>query len=115
TIPFGPVLTDKKDVELYIRRAQAALLSPQIPHEEFWTKKEKELKTGPRAFDFSRNVVCVHVSDPDLTELSFVDLPGLIQNSNDQDISLVKELVVDAISRPNTLILVTIPMSGNLI
>ncbi|KAG6914012.1 hypothetical protein DXG01_002930, partial [Tephrocybe rancida] len=111
TQQFGPIITDKKDVELWIRRAQAAILNPSIPESEYLEKTEKDLKQGTRALQFSKNVVCVHVSDPELTDLSFIDLPGLIQNSNDEDIALIRDLVVDAISGSNTLILVTIPMS----
>ncbi|KAG6830083.1 hypothetical protein H0H87_009296 [Tephrocybe sp. NHM501043] len=114
TTQFGPLITDRKDVEIWIRRAQAAILNPNVAETEFLTKTEKELKKSSNALQFSKNVVCVHVSDPDLTDLSFVDLPGLIQNSNDDDITLIKDLVVDAISGSNTLILVTIPMSDDM-
>ncbi|KAG6830725.1 hypothetical protein H0H92_015004 [Tricholoma furcatifolium] len=107
--------TDKKDVEVWIRRAQAALLNPLVPNGDFLNKSHSDLKTFKHAFRFSKNVVCVHVSDPDLTDLSFIDLPGLIQNSeNDDDILLVKDLVVKSISDPNTLILVTIPTSDDM-
>ncbi|KAG6877110.1 hypothetical protein C0993_010223 [Termitomyces sp. T159_Od127] len=114
TTQFGSVITDKKDVEIWIRRAQAAILNPAAPHSDFFDKTERELKRRSNALQFSKNVVCVHVSDPDLTDLSFIDLPGLIQNSNDEDISLIRNLVVNAISGSNTLILVTIPMSDDM-
>ncbi|KAH0580177.1 hypothetical protein H2248_001700 [Termitomyces sp. 'cryptogamus'] len=111
---FGPTITDKKDVEIWIRRAQAALLNPLLSHSDFFDKTEKELKKRSNALQFSKNVVCVHISDPDLTDLSFIDLPGLIQNSNDEDITLIRNLVVNAVSGSNTLILVTIPMSDDM-
>ncbi|KAG6901313.1 hypothetical protein C0995_013794 [Termitomyces sp. Mi166 len=114
TTQFGPIITDKKDVEIWIRRAQAALLNPLVPHNDFFNKTDKDLKKRPNALQFSKNVVCVHITDPDLTDLSFIDLPGLIQNSDDEDIALIKNLVVDAISGSNTLILVTIPMSDDM-
>jgi hypothetical protein len=37
---------------------------------------------------------------------------GLIQNADQNVINLVQELVVSEIRRENTLILITIPMSG---
>ncbi|KAG6904537.1 hypothetical protein DXG01_009197, partial [Tephrocybe rancida] len=83
TQQFGPIITDKKDVELWIRRAQAAILNPSIPESEYLEKTEKDLKQGTRALQFSKNVVCVHVSDPELTDLSFIDLPVAITTSLD--------------------------------
>ncbi|KAG6887566.1 hypothetical protein C0992_011789 [Termitomyces sp. T32_za158] len=114
TTQFGPDITEKRDVEIWIRRAQAAILNPLISPRDFFDKTERELKRRSNELQFSKNVVCVHISDPDLTDLSFIDLPGLIQNSNDDDISLIRNLVVNAISGSNTLILVTIPMSDDM-
>ena len=37
---------------------------------------------------------------------------GLIQNAEQRDIDIVKNLVVDYISEPRTIILVTIPAGG---
>jgi hypothetical protein len=78
---FGPEITDKKVVELWLRRAQAAILSPHITNsEEFYKKTEAELKsltkTDKNMLPFSKDVVVVNVKDPKLTDLSFVDLPG---------------------------------------
>ena len=39
---------------------------------------------------------------------------GLIQNDDQEVLDLVRELTEDYISRLNTIILTTIPMSGNL-
>ena len=38
---------------------------------------------------------------------------GLIQNDDQEVLDLVRELTETYISRPNTIILTTIPMSGN--
>jgi hypothetical protein len=78
---FGPEITDKKVLELWLRRAQAAILSPHITKsEEFYKKTEDELrslaKTDKNILPFSKDVVVVNVKDPKLTDLSFVDLPG---------------------------------------
>lgn len=77
---FGPPITDKNTVETWLRRAQAAILCPHIPTEQFLTKTEAELrrltKTDKEMLSFSKNVVHVDVKDPELADLSFVDLPG---------------------------------------
>ncbi|TFK32039.1 P-loop containing nucleoside triphosphate hydrolase protein [Crucibulum laeve] len=118
TLAFGAEITDKAQVEIWLRRAQAAVLSPHLSPEDFYTKTEAELKhataTDDKMLTFSKNVVCVHVNDPDVTDLSFIDLPGLIQNSDPQAIDLVRDLVVSHIKGENTLILITIPMSDDL-
>ena len=88
-IPFGPVITDKKDVEERIRRAQRAILNPSISHEIFLSgkhtgllyKKQKKRKKGldvdldgGSELSFSKNCVYLELSGPDLTDLSFCDL-----------------------------------------
>ena len=77
-IPFGPIITDRKDVELWIRRAQAAILSPHLSSTEFHTKSLTDLRSrnDPQMLPFSTNVVHVEIKDPDVTDLSFIDLPG---------------------------------------
>jgi vacuolar protein sorting-associated protein 1 len=77
---FGPPITDKESVELWLRRAQAAILSPHVEHNEFYKKTFEELqavmRTDQNVLPFSKNVIQVEVKDPDLTDLSFIDLPG---------------------------------------
>ncbi|KAJ7025176.1 P-loop containing nucleoside triphosphate hydrolase protein [Mycena alexandri] len=116
-IPFGPTITDKRAVELWLRRAQAAILSPHLEPQDFWTKTENELRNPPpdaQRLPFSKNAVVVDLSDPKITDLSFVDLPGLIQNERPEVIEVVRDLAVSRITRQNTLILVTIPMSDDI-
>lgn len=78
--PFSPLLSSKGDVEIWLRRAQAAILSPHKPQESFRTMHYQELrdliKSDTNMLKFSRNVVVVDIQDPDGTDLSFVDLPG---------------------------------------
>ncbi|KAJ6632403.1 P-loop containing nucleoside triphosphate hydrolase protein [Mycena sp. CBHHK59/15] len=114
---FSPTITDKKYIELWLRRAQAAILSRHIPIPEFLTKSEQELRSAPpdaERLPFSKNSVMVTVRDPNITELSFVDLPGLIQNEDPAVIEVVRDLAVNRIEGENSLILVTIPMSDDL-
>lgn len=80
--PFGPVLHDKDDLELMIRRAQLAILNPSLPADFFREFDIEALREGEcpngsdKQFQFSESVVCLELSGPDLTDLSFIDLPG---------------------------------------
>lgn len=79
-MPFGSLITDKNKVELALRQAQAAVLNPSISTSSFLTSSLDDLKNvvrGPkRPLLFSRNAVCVDLEGPELTDLSFIDLPG---------------------------------------
>lgn len=75
-VPFGPTITDKDEFEVWLRRAQAAVLNPDAPSSTFHTKTIEELRNMRNTLKFSRNVVCVSIEDPDATDLSFYDLPG---------------------------------------
>ncbi|KAF7361538.1 hypothetical protein MSAN_01187400 [Mycena sanguinolenta] len=133
TKTFGPTITDRGVVELWLRRAQAAILSPHIAPEDFYNKSAQELRNPPpdaERLPFSKNAVLVYLSDPTITskkprskfitiaklsqDLSFVDLPGLIQNEVPEVIEVVRDLAVSRINNNNTLILVTIPMSDDI-
>ncbi|KAF9783799.1 P-loop containing nucleoside triphosphate hydrolase protein [Thelephora terrestris] len=109
--PFGPVITEKGDVEERIRRAQRAILNPSISPVAFLSGPDGE-PDGRSELSFSKNCVCLELSGPDLTDLSFCDLPGLIvsvgHGGNDSDIELVRDLVKSYISRPSCLILLTV-------
>lgn len=72
-IPFGPVITDKKLVEERICRAQHAILCPSQPPETFLTGPNEG---QTRELTFSKNCVSLEISGPELTDLSFCDLPG---------------------------------------
>ncbi|KIL59205.1 hypothetical protein M378DRAFT_1017544 [Amanita muscaria Koide BX008] len=117
--PFGPPLTEKQDVEIWLRRAQAAILSPQVNANHFHNMPKADLdilrETDSRMHSFSKNTIYVDVKDPEVTNLSFIDLPGLIQNSETLGlIDLVKDLVASNIKGDNTLILIAIPMSDDI-
>ena len=129
--PFGPVITDKEDVEERIRRAQRAILNPTTSHEHFLLGPDGE-PDGKPELSFSKNCVSLELSGPDLTDLSFCDLPGMCslgtlrslllnvgfvckglivsvsQGNNDSDIELVRDLVKSYIIRPSCLILLTV-------
>ena len=131
-ITFGSVITDKSHVEERIRRAQRAILNPSTSHETFLSGPDRD-PDAKTELSFSKNCVCLELSGPDLTDLSFCDLPGahvpwcitvpslltfgfirkgLIasvgQGGNESDIQLVRDLVTTYISRPSCLILLTV-------
>ncbi|KAJ3557530.1 hypothetical protein NM688_g1423 [Phlebia brevispora] len=118
---FGEIITKPEEVELALRRAQAAILNPLNPVDTFVTM-QREVLRRPRnnQLKFSRNSVCVDLSGPQLTDLSFVDLPaivssntGIVQNAEDDVVALVEELVKAHI-KGNCLILVALPMSDDI-
>jgi hypothetical protein len=132
--PFGPVITEKENVEERIRRAQRAILNPSIDHETFLSGPDGE--PDRHELSFSKNCVSLELSGPDLTDLSFCDLPGMhfprctmitsltvgfihkglivsvSQGSNDSDIELVRDLVKTYIVKPSCLILLTVTCKG---
>ncbi|KDQ21433.1 hypothetical protein BOTBODRAFT_98847 [Botryobasidium botryosum FD-172 SS1] len=116
-ILFGPGLSEheKDRVELVLRRAQTAILNPHVPHTNFLDLDVEELKgfKHGQALKFSRNVVCLDISGPEQTDLSFVDLPGIIQNDEPDIVRLVEDLVVTNI-KGNCLILVALPMTDDI-
>ena len=76
--PFGGKIYSRSEVEIWIRRAQAAVLSPHRPEADFLKKSEHELKTevDPKRLEFSKDSVRVDIMDPESPNLDFVDLPG---------------------------------------
>ncbi|KAJ7797153.1 P-loop containing nucleoside triphosphate hydrolase protein, partial [Mycena olivaceomarginata] len=114
--PLGDVLHDKHVLELMLRRAQLAVLDPGTDLATIMRMDVKEIKersSNPSIAAFSKNLVCVDLEGPDLTDFQFVDLPGLIQNAASDIVRLVEEMVVDHISG-NCLILVAIPMTDDI-
>ena len=77
SVDFGPGITRKEDVDIWLRRAQAAVLSPHRSPEYFHNLSADQLKEpDPVRMAFTRNTVVVNLEDSDLTNMSFVDLPG---------------------------------------
>jgi hypothetical protein len=74
-IPFGPVILNKKEVEERIRRAQRAILRPTKSPESFLSGPDED--PDYRELTFSKNCVSLEISGPELTDLSFCDLPGM--------------------------------------
>ncbi|KAK7461117.1 hypothetical protein VKT23_009043 [Stygiomarasmius scandens] len=114
---FGDIITDKSKVEPMLRRAQVSVLNPEVSTtkilsstlDELKEWSEKSLETVP----FSRNVVIVDLEGPELTDLAFIDLPGLIQNAEPNTVRLVEDMVSSHI-KGNCLILVALPMTDDI-
>lgn len=77
---FGSLITDKSELEQMIRRAQLAILNPNSPISHFVELTEKQVEERVSKNDsqcqFSEDVVCLDIAGPDVTNLSFIDLPG---------------------------------------
>jgi hypothetical protein len=80
-VEFGPPISDPDDVELRLRQAQAAVLNPLMSAKSFLNMTEDDMDgdnaSNTKPLSFSRNVVCVDLEGEDLTDLSFIDLPGI--------------------------------------
>ncbi|TCD67241.1 hypothetical protein EIP91_000370 [Steccherinum ochraceum] len=121
---FGPLITDKDDLEEMIRRAQLAILNPDVPDVFFESFETSLLQPGQlppgssRQLAFSSDVVCLDISGPDVTDLAFIDLPGIISNvAPGEDramIDVVKNMVKTHIANENTLVLLTITMRDDI-
>ncbi|KAG8958379.1 hypothetical protein FRC03_009190 [Tulasnella sp. 419] len=108
---FGPTIYDKNEVAKVLRRAQRAILRPMLDHNLFLDDSDLGTPGFPPQ-SFSANTVCIKVAGPDVPDLYFYDLPGIIANvsdgGNERDIKLVEELAKTYMSRENCIILLVI-------
>ncbi|KAG8921682.1 hypothetical protein FRC03_012789 [Tulasnella sp. 419] len=108
--PFGGTIHDKGEVEQMLRRAQMAVLRPGTPIALFLTSQLSDIPGNE--LSFTKNCVSIRVSGPDVPELLFYDLPGIIANvgdgGNEADIELVEELVKSYIRKRHCLILLVV-------
>ncbi|KAH9854523.1 P-loop containing nucleoside triphosphate hydrolase protein [Lenzites betulinus] len=112
-VEFGSRITDKAEVEHMLRRAQEAVLHPGVDYKVFLEDGWREKIKGKQPLRFSQNVVCIELTGPELTDLSFVDLPGIVQNAESEVVKLVEDMVSSYI-KGTSLILVTLPMSDDI-
>jgi GTPase SAR1 family protein len=96
----------KDDLEQALRSAQKAILTPNqdlIPPTDILAP-------------FSPNIIVVQIRGNGLPNLSFVDLPGVISQSDDgpRVVELVKRLARTYIQQPNTLILLACSMENDI-
>ncbi|KIM36795.1 hypothetical protein M413DRAFT_448928 [Hebeloma cylindrosporum] len=108
---FGGIIYEKREVEDRIRRAQRAILNPTKPLKHFL--EEDDVEEFESQLSFSLNSVTLQISGPDVADLSFCDLPGLIASvssgrGGNNDIALVESLVTAYIKKPSCIILLTV-------
>jgi hypothetical protein len=81
-IPFGPPLPNEDELENTLRRAQLAILNPSVASKNFVDLDLSDVKPNlaplgdRKQLSFSSNIVCVDISSPLVSDLSFIDLPG---------------------------------------
>ncbi|WPA97076.1 uncharacterized protein RHO25_001684 [Cercospora beticola] len=86
-------ITSKTDLELTLRRAQAAMLNPSKSWRHFNELSADELDNTKYQVDFSPNVISLEITAPKLLELSFYDLPGAINVMLDEAQDYISEFV----------------------
>ena len=108
-------LISKAQVEDALHRAQLAILNIGNPHEDY--KLGLPLPKDKLKVKFSPNVIQLDISGPDLPNLSFYDLPGVINVSEvaheEYLVTLVKNLVKEYINSPDCINLLAIPMTDD--
>ncbi|KAL1720013.1 P-loop containing nucleoside triphosphate hydrolase protein [Schizophyllum commune] len=113
SVTFGTAITERHLVEERIRRAQRAILNPNVPVDHFLADDyDADEPASDSQLTFSRNCIELKISGPDVADLSFIDLPGLIasvsRTGNTNDIQLVEALVKSYIEKPSCVILLTV-------
>lgn len=98
-----------------IRRAQLALLNPTEPMETFVNYElaragDQQKPHSKAQLAFSQNVIVLEISGPTVTDLTLVDLPGIIHNvaegEDEGDIVLIENMVKSYIAKPCLILLV---------
>jgi hypothetical protein len=118
-------VTNPDDLEAILQRAQLAILNPGDPWQTYSSidvdsmlGTNASLQTAPYQVEFSPNIISLDIEAPGLYNLSFIDLPGVInQTANDQDqylTKLVKHLVKKYIDTDNALVVLAAPMDVDL-
>ena len=108
-------LTSKAEVEEALFRAQRAILDIGNDHENY--RMGLSLPKPKFEVKFSPNVIQLDISGPNLPNLSFYDLPGVINVSEfaheEYLVTLVKNLVEDYISTQDCINILAIPMTDD--
>ncbi|OJD16273.1 hypothetical protein AJ78_03564 [Emergomyces pasteurianus Ep9510] len=115
SIPFIN-LTDKADVQEALKWAQLATLNPSTSHEDYIPGQNMGTDVTTQV-KFSPNVVRLDISAPHFPNLSFYDLPGVINVAEVEEekylVSLVENLVKQYISASSCIVLLTLPMTDD--
>ena len=115
-IPFAST-SDRDQVADLLEWAQIATLNPRSPHDAYMPESSKFTGERTHQVKFSPNVVRVDIRGPNLPNLSFYDLPGVINVSDVADeeylVNLVKNLVKEYIRDDKCINLLTLPMTDD--
>ncbi|KAH8823030.1 P-loop containing nucleoside triphosphate hydrolase protein, partial [Flagelloscypha sp. PMI_526] len=117
---FGPTaILDPGEVELWILRAQAAILNPHLDPSVFETLSREAISAlrsesaDNHMLFFSEKLLKVVIEYSGATPLTFIDLPGIVHNIPEgappDTPDIIRRLVKSHIQHPDTIILVTIP------
>jgi GTPase SAR1 family protein len=82
---FGET-TEPNEVTLLLQRAQLAILNPDRPFLAFSELKSEECTLDTRRISFSSNTIVLEISGAG-TDLTFIDLPGIIANTDKVSLS----------------------------
>ncbi|KAI9766623.1 MAG: hypothetical protein M1840_006434 [Geoglossum simile] len=114
---------DKGEVENVLVRAQKAILNPSqdwkrfLPGSSFSPLIDGDREKEDFEVKFSPNIVRMNISGPGLPNLSFVDLPGIIEAPETDNemylVPLIKELVRGYIDNKDCLVLLAMPMTDD--
>ncbi|KAF2097762.1 hypothetical protein NA57DRAFT_40341 [Rhizodiscina lignyota] len=107
-------LTNKDDLKDVLERAQIAILHPsQNPTK--YLKGRKPVKTE---VEFSPNYISLQIQGPNLPNLSFYDLPGIINQTEHGDkeylVDIVRNLAKEYISDDSCLVLLACSMESDI-
>ncbi|KAM5443775.1 hypothetical protein MferCBS31731_001020 [Microsporum ferrugineum] len=115
-LPFA-TLTNKAQLQEHLRWAQLATLNPGRSHTDFIPGEDQETDGTYTQVKFSPNVVRLDITAPNFPNLSFYDLPGVINVAElDEErylVDLVGNLVKEYIKAENCIILLTLPMTDD--
>ena len=110
-------LTDRDKLQEAIKWAQLATLNPRTSYKEFIPGENAGTDENYIEVKFSPNVVRLDISAPKFPNLSFYDLPGVINVAEEEDerflVTLVENLVREYIKADNCIVILTLPMTDD--
>ncbi|KAF2452910.1 P-loop containing nucleoside triphosphate hydrolase protein [Lineolata rhizophorae] len=107
-------VSDRDDLEDVIVRAQAATLNPSVDPHVFMQPGADIAYSETK---FSPNVVCINVEAPGLPELSFYDLPGIINQARHGEeylVHTVRRMASEYMQDEKTIIMLACAMEGDI-
>lgn len=110
-------LTDKNKLQEAIKWAQLATLNPRTSYKEFIPGNNSGTDENYLEVKFSPNIVRLDISAPKFPNLSFYDLPGVINVAEVEEerflVTLVENLVREYIKAENCIVILTLPMTDD--